>query len=166
VYPRHETVLTLTLFLHNIDIGITTAVAGWFGMNLVSGLEASQSAFLTVTALSSVSAFFVAVYFSRLVSGSAIQRRAHERIEKIRTMTLALSEMTALDHTVKKIMMSGQRMNREDFKKELSSARHSQHVSDAEVDLLFKVLNSQEDDYLDQVDFTDHSDEKSASRSG
>jgi hypothetical protein len=134
-------------------------------MNLVSGLEASQSAFLAVTAFSSISAFCVAVYFSRLVSGSTIQRRARERIEIIRTMTHALSDMTALDHVVKKIMMSGQRMNREDFKKELSMARHSQHVSEAEVDLLFKVLNSQEDAFLDQVDFADYSDEKNSPRS-
>lgn len=124
-------------------------------MNLVNGLESSPIAFACVTAVSSISAFGVAMYFTRRVSGRAIQQRATERIEKIRTMTHALSDMTALDHTVKKIMTSGQRMTREDFKQELQLARHSQHISDAEVDLLFKVLNSQDDGYLDHIDFAD-----------
>ncbi len=138
--------------------GITTAVAGWFGMNLVSGLEESHSAFVTVTVLPSVSAVCIALYFSRLLSGSAIQRRAEKRIEKIQTMTRALSDMTALDHTVKMIVAHGRRMDREEFKKELSLARHSQQVSDAEVDLLFNILNSHADDFLDHADFADQDD--------
>jgi hypothetical protein len=129
-------------------------------MNLVNGFEASPTAFAFVTGFSAMSAFGVALYFARRVSGRAIQQRAQERIEKIRTMTHALSDMTALDHTVKKIMMSGQRMSRQDFKKELSLARHSQHISDAEVDLLFKVLNSHDDGFLDHIDFADEKEEK------
>jgi hypothetical protein len=114
-----------------LDTGITTAIAGWFGMNLVSGMEESQTAFSTVIVLSSISAGCIGVYFSRLVSGSAIQRRAQERIEKIRTMTQALSDMTALDHCVAKIIKSGKKMDREEFKRELGKARHSQQVTDA-----------------------------------
>lgn len=151
-------------FCNPITAGITTAIAGWFGMNLVSGIEDSPTAFMAVTALSSASACCIGVYFSRLVSGSAIQQRAQERIEMIRTMTHALSDMTALDFTVAKIINSGRKMDRDEFKKELSEARHSQQVSDAEVDLLFKVLNSHEDDYLDHDDFADDTDSAASKR--
>ncbi|KAG7374092.1 hypothetical protein IV203_013187 [Nitzschia inconspicua] len=151
--------MNVDLAILGVSVGTTTAMAGWFGMNLVNGLESSPTAFAFVTAFSSVSAFCVALYFSRRVSGRAIQQRAKERIDKIRTMTHALSDMTALDHTVKKIVMSGQRMNREEFKRELCLARHSRHISEAEVDLLFEVLNSQDDGFLDHDDFSDQNEE-------
>jgi magnesium transporter len=141
------------LSILGVATGITTSMAGFFGMNLVSGLEGSQSAFLAVCGLSSLSAVCVGYYFYRLVSGHVIQQRAEERMLKIQTMNSALSDMNALDYTVKKIIMSGKRMNRDEFKNELKMARHSQQVSDDEVDLLFNVLNTHDDDYLDYEDF-------------
>jgi hypothetical protein len=141
-------------------LGITTAMTGTFGMNLVSGLEGSHSAFIFVSGLSAMTALGMASYFRRLVSGKVIQRRAEMRIERIQTMTNALSDLTALDYTVKKIMSSGRRLDRDEFKKELRMARISRKVTDAEVDLLFNALNTNDDGFLDHTDFdVDESEE-------
>ena len=134
--------------------GITTALTGSFGMNLVNGFEDSNTAFIAVAAGSAISALSVAHYFRKMVSGAAIQKRAEQRIDEIQTMYNALSDMSALDCAVKE-MMKGKRMCREEFKNQLATARHSKTCSDKEIDLLFNVLNTHEDDFLDEKDFAD-----------
>ncbi|OEU20653.1 hypothetical protein FRACYDRAFT_180192 [Fragilariopsis cylindrus CCMP1102] len=134
--------------------GITTALTGSFGMNMVNGFEDSNTAFIAVAAGSAISALSVAHYFRKMVSGAAIQKRAEQRIDEIQTMYNALSDMSALDCAVKE-MMKGKRMCREEFKNQLATARHSKTCSDKEIDLLFNVLNTHEDDFLDEKDFAD-----------
>jgi EF-hand domain pair len=137
-----------------VATGITTAVTGTFGMNLISGFEGTHGAFVVVSAGSALGALVVANYFRSRVSGKAIQVRAEQRIEEIQTLTRALSDMTALDFTVKK-MMRGKRMSRHEFKHQLNMARNGQECSDKEIDLLFKVLDTQKDNFLDSEDFLD-----------
>jgi magnesium transporter len=146
----------------NIDLtilatatGVTTALSGTFGMNMVNGFEESHTAFLVVSAASALTALSVAYYFRRMVSGRVIQQRAEQRINEIRTMSNALSDMTALDYTVKK-MMRGTSMGREEFKQQLLMARQcKKRCSDKEIDLLFNVLNTDEDNVLSKDDFPD-----------
>ncbi len=145
----------------NVDVGIlaaatgvTTAVTGTFGMNLTSGWENSTLAFMMVSAGSALGALCVANYFRSRVSGKAIQRRAEQRIDEIKTLSSALSDMTAVDYTVKK-MMKGKRMSRAEFKEQLNMARYDQACSDKEIDLLFKILDTHKDDFLDYIDFAE-----------
>lgn len=149
----------------NVDLGIltaatgvTTAVSGTFGMNLITGLENSSSAFMIVSAASAMGALGVASFFRSRLFGKKMQTRGEQRIEEIQTLSRVLSDMTALDHTVKKMIKGKRRMNRDEFKKELNLARHAQACSDKEIDLLFKILDTQKDDALDGDDFADHDD--------
>lgn len=155
--------MNVTLGIIAAATGITTAVSGTFGMNLISGLEDSSYAFALVSGGSALIALFMARTLQNLVSGKVIQQRALARMEEIQTLSSALSDMTALDYTVKK-MMIGKPMNREEFKKQLADARHSQFVSDEETDLLFNVLNSNKDGFLDYEDFEEMDDDDDRSR--
>ena len=143
----------------NIDLAllatatsITTAFSGAFGMNMINGLEESSSAFVIISTTSVVVSLSVAYYFRRKISGHMIQKRAEQRIDEIQTMTNALSDMTALDYAVKK-MMRGKSMSREEFKQELNTARQLKKCSDREIDVLFNVLNQNQDEVLGKDDF-------------
>merc|ERR1711935_999053 len=128
-------------------------------MNMLNGFEESSTAFAIVSAVSSVTALSMGYYFHRKLSGDVIQERAEQRIDEIQTMSNALSDMTALDYTVKK-MMKGKRMGKEEFKQQLTTARQSKKCTEKEVDLLFNVLNTHKDNVLGKEDFLDQRDTK------
>ena len=145
--------MNLDLAILATATGVATAIAGAFGMNMINGFEESSTAFAIVSAGSAATALGVGHYFRRMVSGQVIQKRAEQRINEIRTMSNALSDMSALDYTVKK-MMRGTRFSREEFKDQLMVARQSKNVTDKEIDLLFNVLNTHRDDVLGKEDFS------------
>ena len=144
--------MNLDLAILATATGVTTAVTGTFGMNMINGFEESSTAFFVVSTASAATALCVTGYFRRMISGHQIQKRAEQRINEIQTMSNALSDMTALDHTVKQ-MIRGKRMNKDQFKEQLISARQSKKCTDKEVDLLFNVLNTDNDDVLGKDDF-------------
>lgn len=150
----------------NIDLailatatGVTTALTGTFGMNMINGLEDSPTAFAITSGVAAITALSIAYYFRRMVSGNVIQQRADHRIGEIQTMANALSDMTALDYTVKK-MMRGEIMSKEEFKQKLITARQSKKCTDKEIDLLFNVLNTNKNDVLCKDDFLNERDKE------
>ena len=88
-----------------------------------------------------------------------MQKQAAERLSEIETITNALSDMSALDYTVKKMLTNGadnQRpMDKNEFRQRLAHARISHRVSDEEIDLLFDALDCHKDNYLSKDDFRD-----------
>jgi magnesium transporter len=137
-----------------VSTGITTALTGLFGMNLISGLEDSPIAFGIVACGSSTVAIVVAGVYLNFMSGNSMQQRAERRLSEIETLTLALSDMTALDYTVKKMMQQHTSMNKEEFKSKLIKARQSRQATDKEVDFLFSVLDTHKDNQLSSEDFS------------
>ena len=148
----------------NIDLailatvtGVTTAITGTFGMNMINGLEESSTAFALVGASSAVTALSVGQYFRKKISGNAIQQRAEQRIDGIKTITNALSDMTALD-IIFKTMLKGESMTKEEFRQQLALTRRSKVCTEKEADMLFNVLTTNEDDVLGKEDFYDFYD--------
>ena len=82
-----------------------------------------------------------------------MQQRAEERLAEIETFVSALSDMGAVDYTLKRLMNGSGRMNKETFKKLLIEARASNQASDDEIDLLFRVLDTNKDNELTWRDF-------------
>ncbi len=148
--------MNVNLGIVAVSTGITTATTGLFGMNLINGLEESPIAFAMVTGASTTIAVFVAgVYFS-FIRGRLMQERAEKRLAEIETFVSALSDMGALDYTVKKMIQGDGRMGKSEFKERLTNARASRYVSDKEVDFLFEVLDSHKDNELTPDDFVSH----------
>jgi hypothetical protein len=160
--------MNVHLGIMGVATGMMTATTGLFGMNLVSGLEESPMAFVMVTGGSLTVAMTVSgIYFSFL-RGRILQERAAQSLAEIQTFVNSLSDMGALDYTVKKMMILQQQQQEEGgggaagvlamdklaFKNRLQEARMSGNVTDQEVDFLFGVLDTHKDNQLTPQDFS------------
>lgn len=148
--------MNINLGIVSVATGVTTAVSGLFGMNLVNGLEESSVAFFLVAGGSSAIAVFVAGTYFSFIRSRLLQERAERRLAEIDTYVNALSDMSALDYTVRKLMSGSGRMDKDTFKKQLTLSRTSQHASDEEIDLLFQVLDTNKDNELSWRDFSNY----------
>jgi len=145
--------MNVNLGIVGVSTGVTTATTGLFGMNLINGFEQSQYAFVMVTSGSATVAVMVAHAYFSFIRGQNMQQRAQERLAEIETFVSALSDMGALDYTLKRLMNGTGRMNKDTFKKLLVDARSSKQASDEEIDLLFRVLDTNKDNELTWRDF-------------
>lgn len=143
----------LYLGIVGVSLGIGTTIAGFFGMNLISGLEHSPYAFNSVVLLTGVTSVSVAIACSGYVSGKTMQRRAKQRLDEIEALTGALSDMSALDFTVKTMLEKDAPMSKEEFRMRLKQARLSRKVTEKEVDLLFDTMDMRKDGFLFKDDF-------------
>jgi magnesium transporter len=147
--------MNLYLGVFGLSLGIGTTVAGFFGMNLISGLENSPHAFSSVILLTGVTGISVAMACSSYVSGTTMQRRAKQRLDEIEALSGALSDMCALDFTVKTMLERDTPMSKEEFRMRLKQARLSRKVTEKEVDLLFDTMDMRKDGVLATDDFKD-----------
>jgi hypothetical protein len=153
-YRNRMVRMNVNIGIVGVSVGFATAIAGFFGMNIVSGLEASPNAFGYVVAASGATSALVSAVAMNYLSGKAMQQRAQTRLEEIETLTGALSDMCALDYTVKRILKDGARMDREEFKKHLTRSRQTRTATDHEVDFLFGVLDTVKDGHVSSADFS------------
>jgi magnesium transporter len=152
--------MNLYLAVAGITLGIGTTVAGYFGMNVINGYESSPVAFNAIILGTSVTGLAVAAVCASYVSGKTMQARAFRRMDEIQTLTSALSDMAALDYTVKKALNEGVPMSREEFGKTLKLARHSGRVTDEELDLLFDIMDNQRDGVIQTDDLPEYQKSK------
>lgn len=145
--------MNLYLSVAGLSLGLGTAVAGFFGMNLVSGLEDHPTMFNNVILGCSLSGFVVAAGCFNFVSGKTMQKRAETRLEEIETLTMALSDMCALDHTIKELVNAAEPMQKDEFREKFKRARLTGKVSQEEIDLLFNVMDHHQDGVLYHNDF-------------
>lgn len=151
-------------------------MSGFFGMNLVSGLEEAQYAFPIVIAVSTFTGAAIALFSLNYMSGRTMQRRAEHRIREIETLSSALSDMAALDYTVRFVLVphclleplphhccseqlktsvgKGMSVTKAEFQRRLRKARQSQYISDDEVHLLFQVFDKVKDGLLTLEEFS------------
>jgi magnesium transporter len=140
------------LAIVTVALGVGTATAGFFGMNLVNGFEHAPHAFGTVVSLSGLSGILLAAGSLNYLSGRSMKRRATQRLDEIETLTSALSDLCAVDYAIKSVTDEGKSFTRDQFRLLLSRARKS-HISDKEVDILFNVLDKVPDGSLSANDF-------------
>ena len=144
----------------NVHIGITglalglgTTVAGFFGMNLIHGFEESAIAFYYVVFGSTVSGLVVAGCSLSYLSGKAVQERASQRLEEIETLSGALSDLAAVDYTLKSTVERGLSVDRNRFTELLNRVRHTKKPSEKEIDLLFDAFDNVKDGQIASDDF-------------
>lgn len=145
--------MNLYLALAGLSLGIGTTVAGFFGMNLINGLEQSPIAFNAVVLSTTLAGAAVAGACASYVSGKTMRNRTTERLDEIDTLTGALSDMSALDFTVKSMLEKETPMSKEEFRMRLKQARASRTVTEKELDLLFDAMDVQKDGMLFRDDF-------------
>jgi len=92
--------MNVHLGIFTMALAVGTTMSGFFGMNLVSGLEQAEFAFPIVVAVATCSGAFFALFALNYMSGSTMRKRAEQRLQEIETLNSALSDMSALDYTV------------------------------------------------------------------
>lgn len=158
-YRNRMVKMNMHIGIAALSLGFGTTIAGFFGMNLVSGLENSTSAFLAVVGLSNVGAMAIAAGSLHYASGRTMRKRATSRLEQTEIVSNALSDMSALDFTIKTLEKQGASLDKDQFRDVFEHARHSNPVSSEEIDLLFDVFDRVKDGYLRIEDF--HPDKSS-----
>jgi magnesium transporter len=140
------------LGIATVALGVGTATAGFFGMNLANGFEHVPHAFGTVVALSGLCGLLVATGSLSYLSGRSMKLRATQRLDEIETISSALGDLSAVDYAIKSVTEEGKSLDREQFRLLLSRARKS-HTTEKEVDILFNVLDKVPDGTLTTDDF-------------
>jgi hypothetical protein len=151
-YRNRMVRMSVLLGIAGLSLGWSTAMAGVFGMNLISGLEDAQWAFHTVVASSVISSCVVSGVCLQFISGNRLRKRASQRVQEIETLTLALSDMCALDQSLRETVSQGKPVNKETFRTLLQQFRPANHVTEKEVDLLFDVFDRIKDGNLTASD--------------
>ena len=152
-YRNRMVQMNVHLSIAALSLGLSTTVAGFFGMNLLHGMESSTLAFGYVVFFSCTSSLLTWMWALNHLSGTKMRRRAKQRLDEMETLTGALSDMCALDHTLKTTIERGGVINKEQFRVLLQNARYSRVVTSNEVDLLFDVFDKIKDGSLSADDF-------------
>ena len=93
--------MNVSLAIVGVGLAVGTTTAGFFGMNLISGLEDSPTAFNTVVVSTSITSLAVVFGCTSYLSGSRMRERAMQRIKEIDTLSGALGDMSSLDYAIK-----------------------------------------------------------------
>mmetsp|Transcript_22727 Transcript_22727/g.34374 ORF Transcript_22727/g.34374 Transcript_22727/m.34374 type:complete len:486 (+) Transcript_22727:35-1492(+) len=152
--------MELYIGITGLSLGIGTAVAGFFGMNLLSGIEEHPAAFYLVLGGTSLTSLVVAGSCIQFISTKSLQRDAEKHLEEIETLGNALSDMNALDVTIKNALRNSNcTMSKEEFGKALKRYHALDKIKQAEIDLLFDSLDQDKNGTLFLDDFPAYSNE-------
>ena len=92
-----------------------------------------------------------------------MRKQAVQRLHEMETLTLALSDITVVDHILQSTVERGQALDKAKFSTLLKRAHGHREISEREVDLLFDVFDRVKDGSLNQYDFDEDSHRASSS---
>jgi len=146
--------MNLSIAIAGIGIATSTAVAGFYGMNLIHGLEDSPTAFNSVILNTSVTGAFLIGGCMAYISSPNVKRGTLKTLEEIDTIGDALTNMSALDYTMKKMTdVNVGPMDKETFRNHMKSCQRSANMKDKELDFLFDVFDMTKDGFINNEDF-------------
>lgn len=156
--------MNVYLSIAGIGIGTSTAVAGFYGMNLVSGLEESPTAFQNVIFTTSVFGLFIGSVCVSYISGFSMKQRALKGIDQITLIDGALNHLNSIDYAMKYMVSKQHRIDKNEFTKLLAESNSTQVIQDGEVEMLFNALDATKDGILFTNDFQSMIFEKKKSK--
>lgn len=145
--------MNLYLSIAGIGIGTSTAVAGFYGMNLISGLEESPNAFGYVVGTTTTLGMIIGAGCISYISGSSMRKRTLKRLNEITLIDGSLAHMTSIDYAIKYMVHKNQTMNKQEFEARLKECHSSTQLLKEEVDLLFHTLDVTKDGLIYTDDF-------------
>eukprot|EP00554_Chaetoceros_debilis_P006638 CAMPEP_0194077478 /NCGR_PEP_ID=MMETSP0149-20130528/4092_1 /TAXON_ID=122233 /ORGANISM="Chaetoceros debilis, Strain MM31A-1" /LENGTH=492 /DNA_ID=CAMNT_0038758515 /DNA_START=372 /DNA_END=1850 /DNA_ORIENTATION=+ len=149
--------MNLYLSIAGVGIGSATAAAGYFGMNLVSGLEDHPAAFGSVVTGTTLFALLFGVGCVSYISGSAAQSRTLSRLRELVVLEGALNNLNALDFVLKRLVeeRTTEQVSKDSFQQRMmDSGEITGGVMTAEeIDLLFDSMDMSQNGTLEADDF-------------
>jgi len=88
--------MNLYLSMGGISLAFGTAVAGFFGMNVINGMEQTEGIFEAIVLGSTLTGGLFLGACASYVDGSRMQRRTLENLNQIEVLNRALSDMPAV----------------------------------------------------------------------
>ncbi len=158
--------LDLYLSIAGIGLGASTMVAGYYGMNLIHGLEESPTAFTTVVVSTTAVGMLIGAGCVSYISGFAMRRRTMKKLDEITMIDDALSHLNSMDYVVKYMVSKNKVLNKTEFTKKIKESQPTSNVNDEEADLLFNAFDVSKDGmlYIDDLQAFAHLDIHSKSR--
>jgi len=136
---------TIYLGISSLCFASSTVVAGFFGMNLVSGFEESSSAFRDVILVTSVSSGVMFLCCTYLVSAYRFSKLSLEKLKETENITGVLNHLCMLDYVIRKCD-DEEVLTKAGLKMMLDSVTD---IKESEFEILFKALD-RNDDHLIQ----------------
>lgn len=140
------------LSIVGISLATSTTVAGFFGMNMINGLDESPTAFLTVSMATCSGSLVLFLFCFAYVRGTMMKRAAKKKIKDVELIQSALADMTAVDYAAKITLKSREALDEGSFK-DLITSLSTKDVSDDEIKLLFTALDTTKDGKIRFDDF-------------
>ena len=145
--------MNVYLSIAGIGIGTSTAVAGFYGMNLINGLEQSPTAFGTVLIGTTAVGMLIGAGCVSYISGFSMRQRTLERLNEIQLVDGALSHLSSIDYAMKFMVSKNQGMDKDEFSKRIKESQPSSDILDEETELLFNAFDVSKDGMLYVNDF-------------
>eukprot|EP00804_Cyclotella_cryptica_P014729 CCRYP_019946-RF/>CCRYP_019946-RF protein AED:0.39 eAED:0.39 QI:0/0.88/0.9/1/0.88/0.9/10/250/484 len=144
--------MNLYLSVAGISIGFGTAVAGFFGMNVINGLEEVEGVFSLVVFSSCLfGGGFMGACFTYL-EGTKTHTKTIQNLNQIEVLNRALSDMPALDHSFELMLKENGPLTKEKFR-EMIFASEPDFIRDEEINYLFDLLDYSKNSVIDKDDF-------------
>jgi magnesium transporter len=166
-YRNRMVRMNVHISIVGLSMAIGTVMSSFFGMNLINGLESHPNAWYYVVTTSTLTGLFVSMISLNYLSGGTMRKRTAQRLEENETLAGALSDMSALDYTLKATLNRGERLTKDDFRRIWNKAARAHDrmpdqfndgvVPAKEVDLLFEVFDNVKDGFIGEDDFHSNS---------
>jgi len=166
--------MNVQLAVGTVCLSTMTVVAGFFGMNLVSGFEDHESMFLVTVGGSGVAAIVLYAACHNFLSGKNMRKRVREKATEINAITAVLNNMDSLDFAIKRLLQEADSnlsqgkynsigfgstytsnphshsLTKERFKSVLAEVRGpGKKIERGEVELIFGILDKSGDGVMD-----------------
>jgi len=145
--------INVYMSIASIGFGMSTTVAGFYGMNLLSGLETSPTAFDHVVISTSIGGIAICAICMAYISKTNMKKRAMQRLDEIETLSGILNYMTALDYVVKTMRERKKKMTKSQFIEKFIESKQCSEIKEKEVNFLFNILDTTKDGMFYQDDF-------------
>eukprot|EP00979_Chaetoceros_neogracilis_P012106 scaffold3111_cov263-Chaetoceros_neogracile.AAC.13 len=147
--------MNLYLSIASVGIASSTAIAGYYGMNLIHGLEDNPTAFINVVSGTTFAGLLFGGGCIAYIRGASSNARSMERLREIEVIDGALSptKMGALDYTMKILAENKVAMTKHDFRDKMMASDQLGMIPEKELDLLFGALDITKDGFISTNDF-------------
>jgi len=152
------------LSIGGLGIASATAIAGFYGMNLINGLETSPTAFGTIILSALASGVLIGVGGLSYISGHSMKMKTLGTVKELEVIDGALSHLNAIDYAMKSIVNRKMPLDRNEFEQRITECQPSSIIKDEETDYLFNAFDVSRDGMIFEDDFQSFSSSGLASR--
>lgn len=153
--------MNLFISMATLSFSLATVPASFFGMNLISGLEASPNAFYIILGATSASSVFVGLglvfMFRKFLEG--------HRAQDLAALQDLLRHIDDIDEIFQALKSKGSAVSEEELKKLLRSHPSTESMQEREIDLMIRIFDNHRNSQLETREWRAVSQSKARAQS-